>query len=68
MSQDAFFAQSDHSFEDELIAVSEGDTCCISAAEEQAVDSYNQMFTCSIHLTKEQALNLGLWLMREYGP
>lgn len=35
---------------------------CISIAQLQAVDSHNQMFECSIHLTDEQALLLRDWL------
>jgi len=77
---DRLVLQSEHSFEDELVAaIEEGheftpigaDDCidiagtvCISVAEEQAVDSYNQMFTCSIHLNADQARQLRDWLIR----
>lgn len=56
--------QSHHSFEDQLTAAIEADDprqkgqVCISVAEEQAVDSYNSMFTCSIHLTSDKARQL----------
>lgn len=35
---------------------------CVSVAEEQAMDSYNATFRCSIHLTKEQVASLHAWL------
>jgi len=35
---------------------------CISVAEEKAVDSYNQSFTCAMHLSIEQAAQLRDWL------
>lgn len=68
--------ESDQSFEEQLTAsVNESwEWChpstvpsalgriCISVADEQAVDSYNQSFECSIHLRREQAIKLRDWL------
>ena len=39
-----------------------GRVVIVSVAEEQAMDSYNSMFTCSIHLAESQALELRDWL------
>lgn len=38
----------------------------VSVAEEKAVDSYNQTFTCSIHLSPSQAINLRDWLSHHF--
>lgn len=40
----------------------------ISVAEEKAVDSYNQSFTCSISMTKAQAAEFYEWLGKVVKP
>lgn len=35
---------------------------CIAVSEEQAVDSYNELFECTIHLTNAQTVMLRDWL------
>jgi hypothetical protein len=39
----------------------------VSVAEEQAVDSYNSMFTCTHHLTRDQAVKLRDFLIANLG-
>jgi hypothetical protein len=39
---------------------------CVS--EEQAVDSYNQSFTCNMTMTPEQAVQLRNWLVMQFPP
>jgi hypothetical protein len=62
---------SEYSFEDEIVVAIEMENwrgaagkVCISVAQEQAVDSYNQTFNCSIHLDQHQARMLRDWLIR----
>ncbi len=38
----------------------------VSVAEEQAVDSYNQSFECTAHLTPDQAVQLRDWLNKQF--
>ncbi len=55
--------QSAHSWEEEAIfSIEDNGQLCISVAEELAVDSYNQMFTCSVHLSKSKMRVLRDWL------
>jgi len=37
----------------------------ISVSQEQAVDSYNQMFSCTTILTREDAMRLRDWLIEQ---
>lgn len=39
----------------------------VSVAQEQAVDSYNQSFECSLTMTREQAVQLRDWLIQHFG-
>lgn len=54
--------ESSEMFEDGCTVSFENSKLVISVAEEQAVDSYNQMFTCSAHLTNNNAVQLRDWL------
>lgn len=38
----------------------------ISVSEEHAVDSYNSMFECTIHLTPEQTETLLTWMLQNF--
>ncbi len=63
---DRLFIESGYSFEEGLTAAinphSDKGPIYLSIAEEQAVDSYNEHFTCSIYLTIEKAIRLRNWL------
>lgn len=67
---DRLFLEPSSSFEEGLTA-SLNKRCtnpvCISVTEEQAVDSYNCSFTCSMHLTVEQVKQLRDWLSAALG-
>jgi len=54
--------ESSFDFENGLTAAIDDGAICISVQEEQAVDSYNCSFDCSIHLTIEQVVTLKEWL------
>jgi hypothetical protein len=49
-------------FEDEATFVFEDGKLIVSVSEEKAMDSYNEMFECSLHLTAEQTKTLAGWL------
>ena len=56
-----------YGFEEGATFVSSDDgTMTVSVAEEKAVDSYNESFTCTITMTKEQAVTLRDWLRMQY--
>lgn len=40
----------------------------LSVSEEQAVDSYNQTFTCTMNLSPEEAEKLALFIIRSVKP
>jgi hypothetical protein len=64
------FIEPDDSFEEGLTATIDrrcSSPVCLSVAEEQAVDSYNKRFSCSIHLTVEKAMRLRDWLDEAVG-
>jgi hypothetical protein len=46
-----------------VVTASEGGAS-ISVSEEQAVDSYNKTFTCTMQLTQEEAEKLALFIIR----
>jgi hypothetical protein len=56
--------ESGYSFEEGATFVAlENGGMSIAVAEEQAVDSYNQSFTCHATLNQEQAVKLRDWLI-----
>lgn len=48
----------------EIVVASTRDGVSISVSEEKAVDSYNQTFTCTMDLSREEAEQLALFLIR----
>ena len=48
--------------EDVVFSLEDNDQLRVAVAEEKTVGSYNQTFTCSIHLSKEQTQQLQDWL------
>jgi hypothetical protein len=51
-----------HAFEEGSQFTVDGDKLIVSVSDEQAVDSYNQSFTCTHTMTREQAVKLRDWL------
>jgi hypothetical protein len=62
----ALVFESNHSFEEGATVVSHGDGIRISVAEEKAMDSYNETFECSATLSRDQAVELYLWLKAKF--
>lgn len=55
--------EGNHSFEEgSTFVINKDGGMEVSVAEEQAVDSYNQSFTCHATLSKENAIRLRDWL------
>jgi hypothetical protein len=53
------FAKNDDPWDEpHITVVAKPDSVLISVSEEQAVDSYNETFTCSINIPKEKAQEL----------
>lgn len=45
-----------------------GRSLAVSVSEEKAVDSYNQFFECTLHLTIDQIGQLRDWLNAKFPP
>ena len=57
-----YLEAADSSEEGAVFVKTEDGGLAVSVEEEKAVDSYNSMFTCNAHLSREQALKLLAWL------
>lgn len=54
--------EKDHILAGDLTAVFDGAQLSLSVAQEQAVDSYNAEFECTVELSRSEAEELHRWL------
>ena len=54
--------EAESSWEDLATFTLQDKILCVAVSEEKAIDSYNETFECSIHLSTVQATELFLWL------
>jgi hypothetical protein len=64
MMNEILVLEAESSWEDNLTAAKDARGICVSVSQEKAMDSYNETFECSIHLTDEQAKTLLIWLAK----
>lgn len=63
MTESTITFEGSDSFEDgATFRATENGGIRVAVAEEQAMDSYNSMFECTIHLSAEQAAELRDWI------
>ena len=63
---DALHLTASDTWEDCATFAKVGNQLAVSVSEEKAVDSYNQTFECTIHLSPEQIEQLCKWLATAY--
>lgn len=64
MNIDRLVIEAQQSYEEGATFVRHDGGIRISVAEEHAVDSYNQSFTCSITMSRQQVRKLHKWLTK----
>lgn len=56
------------SWDGEIVVAATKNGVSIAVSEEKAVDSYNQTFTCTMELSREEAEKLAVFLIRLATP